>query len=75
MALPNQNNGARLPVHCTHCEGLLNLARHRRWACVPYFRNWPITSASQFGPCPLLVEPDIAIGPQPLALYGLVTPA
>ena len=25
-------------------------------------RNWPITSASQFGPRPLLVEPDIAIG-------------
>jgi hypothetical protein len=23
---------------------------------------WPITSASQFGPRPLLVEPDIAIG-------------
>jgi hypothetical protein len=24
--------------------------------------NWPLASASQFGPRPLLVEPDIAIG-------------
>jgi hypothetical protein len=26
------------------------------------FVLWPITSASQFGPRPLLIEPDIAIG-------------
>jgi hypothetical protein len=30
--------------------------------CVGMFRSWPITSACQFGPRPLLVEPDIAIG-------------
>jgi hypothetical protein len=25
-----------------------------------YFCNWPITSTAQFGPGPLLVEPDMA---------------
>jgi hypothetical protein len=29
---------------------------------------WPIASLSQFGPCPLLVEPDIAVCPLLLAV-------
>jgi hypothetical protein len=32
------------------------------FCCAARDSLWPITSASQFGPHPLLVEPDIAIG-------------
>jgi hypothetical protein len=38
----------------------------------PQVCNWPFTSASQFDPRPLLVEPDIAIGIDPSRMANVV---
>ena len=49
----------RLAARCTPREHILFLARLVPRLSSVYFRTWPIASISQFGPSPLLLEPDI----------------
>jgi hypothetical protein len=42
------------------------------FCCAARVRIWPFTSASQFDPRPLLVEPDIAIGIDPSRMANVV---
>jgi hypothetical protein len=56
-----QVTAPRLAAPCTPREHVLGLTRLSPIGTTSYFRIWPFTSFSQFGPCPLLVEPDIAI--------------